>query len=634
MVGNILNSQVPQNNVIDVNIIQPVVQTSRQITTQPIIQTSTIPTMENNMRLTMNLQAQQQALAQTHALAEAIAQSQNQYGGSYDKKYRLYNRYNKSIKKQIGGNSNIMIDDMMINSLGQPQKMQSTQYYDSSNEILTPIIDPVPMNSEIKTLPSQPIVTTISSLPTNLGYQPDVLIREEKVFNPYVTNNVVTQSKIVKIPKLINIDSNQNISIPAVTEVIQETVLERPLEPLGEYQNEDKKEDKYLVYIKNMIKDLFTSEDVIDHEEMFEDNLVNAGMAEKLSILEAGQKDHVIKPTIKALLEKFESINKSMYLDLSKTLLYKHIIGDNKLDNISFGTQLIKKIKEILINIQKQIKFDDGRSLLDEINLFSFLRFKISGGYIIIENKNYDTLGIKRVIRRKLLPNLKVLEDQYDKPIDYKLLSNIILQNKTTLDVKNNKEIINEALNLLAQDYFICLQPKVEYLLWAVTRLLLCWYADPVLNDNIYKVKVLINLYRARGLKEFNQDIGVQPVIIIIPKYGRKAALKILSYLTYYFFPYKNVGWSTSSPSYFNKVDDLIYYTNGSIDLKKYIKHLMDNNMDIVNPMSSDFTKINLESGLNDIQYPLPIKPEENNEEENNEEENNDESNNDEANND
>jgi hypothetical protein len=114
-------------------------------------------------------------------------------------------------------------------------------------------------------------------------------------------------------------------------------------------------------------------------------------------------------------------------------------------------------------------------------------------------------------------------------------------------------------------------------------------------------------LYRARGLKDFNQNIGVQPVILIIPRYGRDSALKVLSYLSYYFFPYKKVGWETSSPSYFNKVDDLMYYTNGSIDLKKYIKFLLQSGNNLINPLSNDFTKINLDNNSNDIQFNLPI---------------------------
>jgi hypothetical protein len=118
----------------------------------------------------------------------------------------------------------------------------------------------------------------------------------------------------------------------------------------------------------------------------------------------------------------------------------------------------------------------------------------------------------------------------------------------------------------------------------------------------------LINLYRARGIKEFNKEVGVQPVILVVPKYGKESALKVLSYLSYYFFPYKNVGWKGSSPSYFNKVNELIYYTNGSIDLKKYIKYLLKSGNKLISPISNDFTKIDLPNDTNDIEYKLPNK--------------------------
>jgi hypothetical protein len=378
------------------------------------------------------------------------------------------------------------------------------------------------------------------------------------------------------------------------------------MDELEKYREEDTKEDNYELYIKNMITNLFMNEDEIDYEEIFEDNKPYAKEAEKLNMLENGERINVIKPSIKAVLEKFEKINPSLYLDLTNTLLYKHIISDNKIDNVSFGIQLIKKIKNILIDIQKSIKFQDGRSLLEEINLFGYLKFKIAGGYIIIENESYDNENIKRLITRDIVPNLKLLESQYDQPINYKILSNVILKNKSTSELQKNKEIVMEALNILAQDYFICLQTRVEYLLWTLTRLILCWYSDPILNEHIFKIKILINLYRARGIKEFNREIGVQPVILIVPKYGRDSALKILSHLSYYFFPYKNVGWKGSSPSYFNKVDDLIYYTNGSIDLKKYIKHLIKSGNKIISPLSSDFTKIDLPNDSNDVEFKLP----------------------------
>lgn len=434
-------------------------------------------------------------------------------------------------------------------------------------------------------------LTNNSQLNNNLHLNKEFIITD-KNYNPYNTKNKI-YPYVIQFPKLINTATAK-----------QENLLNK--NPNIIYQNENIQEDNYEKYIKNMISNLFINENIIDYEDEFKDDLLTANQAEKLDILQEGQRDHVIKPTIKKVLERFDKIDSNLYLDLTNTLLYKHIITDNKLDTVSFGVQLINIIKDLLIKMQTNIKFDDGRSLLDEINLFNFIKFKISGGYIIIVNKNNEIKISNRIITNKLVPNLQILANQYNNSIDYKILSNIILQNKSSLDIENNKQIIEEAINILAQDYYICLQTRVEYLLWTLTRLLLCWYAEPFLSENILEIKILINLYRARGIKNFNQDIGVQPVILIIPKYGKESALKILSFLSYYFFPYKKVGWINSSPSYFTKVDNLIYYTNGSIDLKKYIKFLIKSNSNIINPLSADFTKINLASNLNDIEYSLP----------------------------
>lgn len=459
------------------------------------------------------------------------------------------------------------------------------------------------------------------------------------VYNPYI-NNIIGNSSYQNIPQLINtsnISSDQlgtskstdteHISVPPdnkklifkinenkykldeIDGVINDNIDDNTdvkKDKLQKFREQDKTEDNYELYIKNMINNLFRGEDEIDHEETFNDGKLYAGLAEEYDLIRDGEKDEKIKPTIKMVLEQFKKINKSLYLDLTNTLLYKHIISDNKMDNVSFGKELILRIKECLTNIQKKIKFEDNRPTSDFINLFGYLKFKIAGGYIIIEDVNNENKKLRK-ITQELVPDLKILAEHYDNSINYKVLSNIILENKTTMDLQKNKDIVLESLNILAQEYVICLQSRVEYLLWTLTRLILCWYADPVLNENIVKIKVLINLYRARGIKDFNKEIGVQPVIIIVPKYGRSSALKILSYLSYYLFPYKNVGWKGSSPSYFNKVDDLIYYTNGSIDLKRYIKHLLKTGNKIISPISGDFTKIDLPDNSNEVEYRLPI---------------------------
>ena len=75
-----------------------------------------------------------------------------------------------------------------------------------------------------------------------------------------------------------------------------------------------------------------------------------------------------------------------------------------------------------------------------------------------------------------------------------------------------------------------------------------------------------------------------------------------------YFFPYKKVGWETSSPSYFTKVDNLMYYTNGSLEFKKYINFLIKSQAKFNNPLSKDMTQINIPNIDNKIEYTMPLQ--------------------------
>jgi hypothetical protein len=93
---------------------------------------------------------------------------------------------------------------------------------------------------------------------------------------------------------------------------------------------------------------------------------------------------------------------------------------------------------------------------------------------------------------------------------------------------------------------------------------------------------------------------------MIIPKYGKKIATKVLSHLSYFFFPYKKIGWESSNPTWFDKLDNLMYYTNGSFELKKYIKFLLSTQSNFNNPLSNDMTQINLPNYDNKIEYQLP----------------------------
>ena len=366
------------------------------------------------------------------------------------------------------------------------------------------------------------------------------------------------------------------------------------------YNKEASQEDDYIKYITQMINNLFNLSNIktIWTEDFY------IGDGKSIDILGEDNIENFFKPNFIELLEHFDPMDSSQYYDFKNTLMYKHLIYDESIDTLSLGKEIIKKIKETLLELEKNVEMDDGSKLLETTNLFDFLTFSIVGGNIEITN---NTLGNDfKIITPELVPGLKYLTYQYSKPINYEILSTIVLKNKTPDDIIINSDEINEALKIMSQEYIVCLQPKVEALLWVICRLIISWYADPTLFSNIGKIKILINLFRARGLKEFNKDQGTIPIIQIFPNYGKKNATRVMSHLSYFFFPYKKIGWETSKPSFFDRIDNLMYYTNGSLELKKYVQYLLRTRSEFNNPLTSDLTQIHIPGIDNKIEMSIP----------------------------
>ena len=155
------------------------------------------------------------------------------------------------------------------------------------------------------------------------------------------------------------------------------------------------------------------------------------------------------------------------------------------------------------------------------------------------------------------------------------------------VDFKLTKNQKREAEDILSQEYIIALQPSPLFQLWTLKRLIMVWYGDPIIEPHIRKIKVLINQYRSDPNQEYNKMNGMLGSILIYPKYGVESAKIVLSKIDYYFSlyvdentnpRYQDIQWSNSTPSYFIKKNSLLYYTNGSIDLKNYIKSSLASN--------------------------------------------------------
>jgi len=265
-----------------------------------------------------------------------------------------------------------------------------------------------------------------------------------------------------------------------------------------------------------------------------------------------------IRKLLKNKLELSESIPKEeQKIIVNKSVAIRNII-ENKEDELNEG----KKIIDYLLNniIKKET---------NGIRIFGDLKISIFNGYVHIARRG---IKIDDVITKEIVPNLKYFRWQYGVPIDYDTLKYMLFQNNLQHEMTQNVEQQKEAEDIFSQEYIIALQPQPKYQIWVLKRLLIAWYADEMLQYNIRKIKILINQWRARCDKSFNVNFGILPSIVVYPRYGKTSAKNVLTRLSHYFLLYQNTGWNCSTPSYFIKVNELLWYTNGSIDLKLYFR--------------------------------------------------------------
>lgn len=282
----------------------------------------------------------------------------------------------------------------------------------------------------------------------------------------------------------------------------------------------------------------------------------------------------------KKLLNFEEIPENEKELAISRVLSLENIIN-SRYDEIWEARKIMNWLKEKLDN-DKYYKNLGGSPL-------KIFHYK---GYVYIIREGID---IQDKIRKELVPNLKFLAWQYGYPIDYNTLKYILFQNSFQKSLFRDKDILKEAMDILSQEYLIALQPEPKYQMWTVKRLILCWYADTVLQDNIRKIKVLVNQWRAKGDENYNKKHGILPSIVIYPRYGFRAARVVMKKIGEYFFFYRNLAWICSQPSYFIQIDKLMYYTNGLLDLKLYFRNVIRHskgsvkNDDIFNPKYTKF---------------------------------------------
>jgi hypothetical protein len=318
----------------------------------------------------------------------------------------------------------------------------------------------------------------------------------------------------------------------------------------------------YSPLLSNLKKDYFSEKEI---------DIVLSNTGESFSSL-SSDKIELLSRKLKSF-EKIE--DKDVKLIINKNIAINNLI-DIPDDEINEGNKIQRWIEKVLMPI-----FDD-------------LKFKIHAGYVYITRKG---VNISDKITKELVPSLNYFNWQENKSIDYHTLKYVIFQNSFQKNIESNIVQKREAEDILSQEYVIALQPEPYYLLWTLKRLIMVWYGDTVFESQIRKIKVLINQFRADPTKDYNKKNGILPQILIYPKYGTNSARIVLSKLEYYFslyidenanIGYKDIQWRESKPTYFIKKNSLIYFSNGSIDLKNYIEASFNANSVFINDI---FTK-------------------------------------------
>lgn len=239
--------------------------------------------------------------------------------------------------------------------------------------------------------------------------------------------------------------------------------------------------------------------------------------------------------------------------------------------------------KETLIKESQKIKDYIVKLLIHsektETRIYDTLQFIYDDGYLHIFRKD---LPIKEIITHTLMgdtetnPKLKHFTNEYGIPIRHNILKYILFQNELQEQFVVDREIMNEAELLLSQEYIIALTPEPRYQIWTVLRLIKLWYGDSILQNNIRKIKILVNQWRSRTDRPFNQKNGIKFSIGCYPRYGRESAQIVLKRLIYHFALYTDaIGWNSNPPSYFKIVNHLIQYSNCNQALKLYYRRMI-----------------------------------------------------------
>jgi len=256
---------------------------------------------------------------------------------------------------------------------------------------------------------------------------------------------------------------------------------------------------------------------------------------------------------------------------------------------------LKKEALKIIQYLEEALYLEGPNAEKNSEKLYDSCRFVYYNGYVHIFRTG---IPLKEIITHELLndttddPKLKILgPNEYGIPIRHNILKYILFQNEIQRSLNIDQKLLLEAELVLSQEYIIALTPEPRYQMWCVIHLIKLWYGDIDLQNNIRKIKMIVNQYRTRSDKKYNIQNGIRFSIGVYPRYGKESASIVLRKLMYYFSIYfQAIGWRNNPPSYFKIVNDLISYTNCDQSLKLYYRRIANENNQSNNVFSNNYT--------------------------------------------
>jgi hypothetical protein len=374
----------------------------------------------------------------------------------------------------------------------------------------------------------------------------------------YINDSKLSENSGLSIEEIESIKSKLKTKLESSIIIGDYPMTQIDLTTKGLYNKNKKKEEKMCNVDDDMNDEsILTPNGEIDIDKLFKEN--------DIKLYDPNEEFTAISPEIQLLLQKKLKLGEKIDDEKTRIVVNKNIaiknIINSKEDEINEGNKIMNWIGKNVQNIQA-----------GNLNIFDDLKMAIHNGYVHIGRKGID---VNDVISTDLVGKLNYFEWQNNIPINYDTLKYLMFQTQFQKGLQNDANQRKEMEKILSQEYLICIHPQPKYLMFTIKRLLIAMYSDNKLTKNIRKIKILINQWRAKNNEPYNKKFGILPMIVIYPRYGKESARNCVESIVEYFALYNNMAWTCSTPSYFIKVNDLIYYTNGHLDLKLYFRTVL-----------------------------------------------------------